>query len=327
MRRRDFIALFGGAAAAWPLPARAQQTAMPVVGFLSGAAQEQTAGFVAAFVEGPKESGYVEGQDVLLEYRWANGVYERLPELAAELVGRRVAIIAAFGTQTIRAAKAAVASSSIPVVFATGSNPVVDGLVESLNHPDGNITGTTSIGGELAPKRLELIREVVPTAKIIGILINPNSPLSAVQLAEAETAAHATGQSLKVLTARNESEIEAVFVSMDRQVGALMISLDTFYLGQMERFASLAVRHALPAIAPLREFARSGGLMSYGTSISETYRQAGIYTGKILKGSKPSDLPIIQTTKVELVINLKAAKALGLTISLPLLGLADEVIE
>ena len=327
MRRRDFIALFGGAAAAWPLPARAQQTAMPVVGFLSGAAQEQTAGFVAAFVEGLKESGYVEGQDVLLEYRWANGVYERLPELAAELVGRRVAIIAAFGTQTIRAAKAAVASSSIPVVFATGSNPVVDGLVESLNHPGGNITGTTSIGGELAPKRLELIREVVPTAKIIGILINPNSPLSAVQLAEAETAAHATGQSLKVLTARNESEIEAVFVSMDRQVGALMISLDTFYLGQMERFASLAVRHALPAIAPLREFARSGGLMSYGTSISETYRQAGIYTGKILKGSKPSDLPIIQTTKVELVINLKAAKALGLTISLPLLGLADEVIE
>jgi putative tryptophan/tyrosine transport system substrate-binding protein len=300
---------------------------MPVVGFLSGAAQEQTAGFVAAFVEGLKESGYVEGQNVLLEYRWANGAYERLPELAAELVGRRVAIIAAFGTQTIRATKAAVASSSIPVVFATGSDPVADGLVESLNHPGGNITGTTSIGGELAPKRLELIREVVPTAKIIGILINPNSPLSAVQLAEAETAAHATGQSLKVLTARNESEIEAVFVSMDRQVGALLISLDTFYLGQMERFASLAVRHALPAIAPLREFARNGGLMSYGTSISETYRQAGIYTGRILKGSKPSDLPIIQTTKVELVINLKAAKALGLTISLPLLGLADEVIE
>ena len=327
MRRREFIALLGGAAAAWPLPARAQQTAMPVVGFLSGAAQEQTAGFVAAFVEGLKESGYVEGQDVLLEYRWANGAYERLPELAAELVGRRVAIIAAFGTQTIRAAKAAVASSSIPVVFATGSDPVADGLVESLNHPGGNITGTTSIGGELAPKRLELIREVVPTAKIIGILINPNSPLSAVQLADAETATHATGQSLKVLTARNESEIEAVFVSMDRQVGALLISLDTFYLGQMERFASLAVRHALPAIAPLREFARSGGLMSYGTSISETYRQAGIYTGRILKGSKPSDLPIIQTTKVELVINLKAAKALGLTISLPLLGLADEVIE
>jgi putative tryptophan/tyrosine transport system substrate-binding protein len=327
MRRREFIALLGGAAAAWPLPARAQQTAMPVVGFLSGAAQEQTAGFVAAFVEGLKESGYVEGQNVLLEYRWANGAYERLPELAAELVGRRVAIIAAFGTQTIRATKAAVASSSIPVVFATGSDPVADGLVESLNHPGGNITGTTSIGGELAPKRLELIREVVPTAKIIGILINPNSPLSAVQLAEAETAAHATGQSLKVLTARNESEIEAVFVSMDRQVGALLISLDTFYLGQMERFASLAVRHALPAIAPLREFARNGGLMSYGTSISETYRQAGIYTGRILKGSKPSDLPIIQTTKVELVINLKAAKALGLTISLPLLGLADEVIE
>ena len=173
MRRREFIALLGGAAAAWPLPARAQQTAMPVVGFLSGAAQEQTAGFVAAFVEGLKESGYVEGQNVLLEYRWANGAYERLPELAAELVGRRVAIIAAFGTQTIRAAKAAVASSSIPVVFATGSDPVADGLVESLNHPGGNITGTTSIGGELAPKRLELIREVVPTAKIIGILNKP----------------------------------------------------------------------------------------------------------------------------------------------------------
>jgi putative ABC transport system substrate-binding protein len=326
MQRREFITLLGGAAA-WPLTARAQQPAMPVIGFLNGAAQEQTAGFVAAFVEGLRESGYVEGRNVLLEYRWANGAYERLPELAAELVGRRVAIIAAFGTQTVRVAKAAVASSSIPVVFATGSDPVADGLVESLNHPGGNITGTTSIGGELAPKRLELIREVVPTAKIIGILINPNNPLSAVQLAEAETAAHAIGQSLKVLTARNENEIEAVFLSLDRQVGALMISLDTFYLGQMERFASLAVRHALPAIAPLREFASSGGLMSYGTSISETYRQAGIYTGRVLKGSKPADLPIIQTTKVELVINLKTAKALGLTVPPHIVARADEVIE
>jgi putative ABC transport system substrate-binding protein len=326
MRRRDFITLLGGAAA-WPIAVRAQQPALPVIGFLNGAALEQTAGFVAAFVEGLKESGYVVGQNVLLEYRWANGAYERLPEMAAELVGRRVAIIAAFGTPTVRVAKAAVGSSGIPVVFATGSNPVADGLVESLSRPGGNITGATSIGGELAPKRLELIREVVPTARLIGILINPNNPLSAIQLAEAETAARAIGQSLKVLTARNETEIEAVFVSLDPQVGALMISLDTFYLGQMERFASLAVRHALPAIAPLREFARSGGLMSYGTSISETYRQAGIYAGRILKGSKPSDLPIIQTTKVELVINLKAAKALGLTISLPLLGRADEVIE
>jgi putative ABC transport system substrate-binding protein len=326
MQRREFITLLGGAAA-WPVAVRAQQPTMPVIGFLNGAARAQTADFVAAFVEGLKESGYVEGQNVLLEYRWANGAYERLPEMAADLVGRRVTVIAAFGAQTARVAKEAVASSGIPVVFATGSDPVADGLVESLNHPGGNITGTTSIGGQLAPKRLELIREVAPTARVIGILINPNNPLSAIQLAEAETAAHAIGQSLKVLTAGNESEIEAVFASLDRQVGALMISIDVFYLGQMERFASLAVRHALPAIAPLREFARSGGLMSYGTSISETFRQAGIYTGRVLKGSKAADLPIIQTTKVELVINLKAAKALGLTISLPLLGRADEVIE
>jgi putative ABC transport system substrate-binding protein len=327
MRRREFITLLGGAAVAWPIVARAQQPTMPVIGFLNGAAREQMADFVAAFVEGLKESGYVEGQNVFFEYRWANGAYERLPEMAADLVARKVAVIAAFGTPTVRVAKAAAASSGIPVVFATGSNPVADGLVESLNHPGGNITGATSIGGELAPKRLELIREVVPTAKLIGILINPHNPLSEIQLAEAETAARAIGQSLKVLTARNESEIEAVFASLDRQVGALMISIDVFYLGQMERFASLAVRHALPAIAPLREFARSGGLMSYGTSISETFRQAGIYTGRVLKGSKAADLPIIQTTKVELVINLKAAKALGLTISLPLLGRADEVIE
>jgi putative ABC transport system substrate-binding protein len=270
MRRREFITLLGGAAATWPLAARAQQPAMPVVGFLNGAAREQVADFIAAFFEGLKESGYVEGQNVFVEYRWANGAYERMPEMAVDLVGRKVAVIAAFGTQTVRVAKAAVASSGIPVVFSTGSDPVADGLVESLNRPGGNITGATSIGGILAPKRLELIREVVPTAKVIGILINPNNPLSAVQLAEAETAARAIGQSLKVLTASNESEIEAVFASLDQQVGALMISLDTFYLGQMERFASLTVRHALPAIAPLREFARSGGLMSYGTSISET---------------------------------------------------------
>jgi putative ABC transport system substrate-binding protein len=326
MRRRNFLGVLGGAAA-WPLAARAQQSTMPVIGFLNGAVREQMADFVAAFVEGLKESGYIEGQNVLLEYRWANGAYERLPEMAAELVGRKVSIIAAFGTQTIRVAKAAVANSNIPVVFATGSNPVADGLVESLNHPGGNITGATSIGGELAPKRLELIREVVPTARLIGILINPNNPLSAIQLTETETAARAIGQSLKVLTARNESEIEAAFASLDRQVGALMISIDVFYLGQMERFASLAVRHALPAIAPLREFARSGGLMSYGTSISDTYRQAGIYTGKVLKGSKPADLPIIQTTRVELVINLKTAKLLGLTVPPQIVARADEVIE
>ena len=264
---------------------------------------------------------------MLLEYRWANGAYERLPEMAADLVGRKVAVIAASGVPAVRAAKDAVASSGIPVVFATGTDPVADGLVESLNRPGGNITGATSIAGELAPKRLELIREVVPTAGVIGILINPNNPLSAIQLAEAETAARAIGQPLKVLTARNESEIDAVFVSLDRKIGALMISIDVFYLGQMERFASLAVRHALPAIAPLREFASSGGLMSYGTSIAETNRQAGIYTGRILKGAKPADLPIVQTTKVELVVNLKAAKALGLNIPLPLLGRADEVIE
>ena len=328
MKRREFIALLGGAALVWPLKARAQQPAMPVVGILGSGSPAPL--FTAAVAEGLKETGYVEGQNVRIEYRWARGAYDRLPALAAELVDLRVSVLATFGTAAARVAKAASVkvTPALPVVFSFGSDPVGEGLVASLNRPGGNMTGSTSIAGSLAPKRLELLRQVLRSDDAMAILINPDNPLSIAERKDAEAASRAVGQRLGVLTATSESEIDAAFaVLKQRQIGALIIAVDTFYFGQMRRMAALAIRHAVPAIGPLRDFATAGGLMTYGPSIQEVNRQAAVYVGRVLKGEKPADLPVVQPTRFELVINLKTAKALDLDLPAQLLALADEVIE
>jgi putative tryptophan/tyrosine transport system substrate-binding protein len=327
MRRRAFITLLG-TAAMWPLAARAQQPAMPVIGFLNAASPAQF--LDAAFREGLREAGFIEGQNVTIESRWAKGAYERLPALAAELLQLRIDLLTALGTSAVRVAKSATATSTptIPVVFSMGSDPVAEGFVESLNRPGGNMTGTTSIAGSLAPKRLELMREFLRDDAPIGILINPTNPLSEAELRDAEAASRSIGQRVEVFTASNQAEIEQAFAAFkQRRISILIISVDTFYYTQMRRMGTLAAQARIPIIGPLREFAVEGSLLSYGTNIADIVRQAGVMAGKVLKGAKPAELPVQQPTKFELVVNLKAAKALGIELSPKLLAIADEVIE
>jgi ABC-type uncharacterized transport system substrate-binding protein len=330
MRRRDFMALAGGAAAlssVGPLAARAQQPAMPVIGFLSSLSAGATAHLVGAFLDGLKEAGYVDGQNVVIEYRWAENQYDRLPGLAAELVRRPVAVIvAAGGPVTPLVAKSA--TSTIPVVFTASSDPVRAGLVTSLSRPGGNFTGTAALTIELDAKRLEVLRELVPNARIIGALINPNRPDAELQSRDMQEAARTLDQQIVVLQAGSEAEIDTVFGNVIQQrIGALLVGADPLFLSRREQIIALAARQALPAMYNTRDFAAIGGLASYGGRIAEGYRQAGIYTARILKGSKPADLPVVQPTTFEFVINLKTAKALGLTVPPMLLARADEVIE
>jgi putative tryptophan/tyrosine transport system substrate-binding protein len=325
VKRRTFISLLGGAAV-WPLSARAQQPATPVIGFLGSASPEPYAPMVAAFRQGLKEKGYVEGQTVAIEYRWANAQYDRVPAMAAELASRQVAVIAA-NTPGVQAVKAAV--TTIPIVFTTGGDPVQSGLVASLNRPGGNVTGVTTLNVEVAPKRLQWAHELVPTATNIAVLVNPTNPNTETELRDLQSAARALALQLHVLHASTERDFNTAFATLPQlRAGALVISgTDTFLISRSEQLAALSVRHAVPTIFQFREFAASGGLMSYGGSITDSYRLAGVYTGRILKGEKPADLPVIQATKVELIINLKTAKALGIDVPPTVLARADEVIE
>ena len=319
--------LLGGAAVAWPRALSAQQKAMPVVGFLDGGSPGPAAPFVAAFHQGLSETGYIEGQNLAIEYRWAEGGYDRLPALAADLVDHKVDVILAWGgTPVGLAAKAA--TSTIPIVFAGLSNPVEAGLVASLARPGGNVTGFSIFTFELMPKRLELISELAPQAKPIALLVNPNSPLTERTIRDAQEAARDRGKQLEILKAESDSEVDAAFTSLLRQqAGALIVAGDSFFFSRREWLAALALRHAVPAIFTSREAVLAGGLISYGTNYKNASRGAGVYTGKILKGEKPADLPVQQPTKFELVINLKTARALGLTVPQALLARADEVIE
>ena len=327
--RRQFIAALGSAAVTWPLTAGAQQPAMPVIGFLGSASPDGYATRLRAFREGLKEAGgYVEGQNVAIEYRWAEGQNSRLSTLAAELVHRQVTeIVAAGGTPSAVAAKAATAT--IPIVFAVAVDPVNLGFVASLNRPGGNMTGVTNLNVEIGPKRLELLRELLPAAKIIAVLVNPTSPaLDEPYLRALQAAAGALGLQLRVLNASTESDLDTVFATLVQlRADALVIGPDIFFNTRSDQLAALALRHAVPAIYQYRPFAAAGGLISYGTDETEYYRLVGVYAGKILAGEKPADLPVQQSTKVELIVNLKTAKALGITVPLPLLGRADEVIE
>ena len=326
MRRREFITLVGGASM-WPLAAHAQQPAMPVVGFVNAASAQAAAKQLAAFLKGLGESGYVEGRNVAIEYRWAEIQFDRLPAMIADLVHRQVAVIAATTTPAALAAKAA--TKTIPIVFESGTDPVQLGLVDSLNRPGGNITGVSQLIVETASKRLELLHELVPNARVIGLLVNQADPaLAQAQLRAASMAANSLGLELQILNASSEHDFDAAFANLTRlHAGGLVISAGSVFLRGMEQLAALTVRHAVPAIYQYREFAAAGGLMSYGPDITESYRMAGIYTGRILKGEKPADLPVQQVTKVEMYINLKTAKALGITVPLPLSGRADELFE
>jgi putative ABC transport system substrate-binding protein len=329
MKRRDFIKAVGGAAAAWPLAAGAQQPAMPVVGYLSGQART-AAGAVrdlAGFQQGLREAGYIEGKNVAIEYRWADGRYDRLPALAAEVIGRPVAMIVAAGTDfATRAAKAA--TTTIPIVFHTAGDPVRGGFVASLNRPGGNLTGVTTLNVEVAPKRLELMRELFPGANTIALLLNPNNPNSEFVLKETQTAARIRGVQLDVLRASTERDIEMVVANWARRsVGPIVVGSDGYFSSRSEQIGALVLRHAVPAISGWREFVEAGGLMSYGNDSKDANRLVGVYTGRILKGERPADLPVQQSTKVELILNLKTAKALGLALPISLLGRADEVIE
>jgi len=326
MRRRDFITLLGGAAAAWPVAARPQQAAMPLVAFINSASSSGYGYLVDAFRQGLKETGFIEGQNVAVEYRWAEGQYDRVPVMALELVGRRVAAIVA-NTPGVLAIKAAI--TTIPIVFMTGSDPVQIGLVASLARPGGNVTGVTNLGVEVGPKRLELARELLSAASIIGVLVNPTNPATEALLKDLYAAAHTLGLQLHVLNASAEHDFDAAFATLAQvRASALVIAPDGFFLSHSEQLAALATSHAVPTIFPgERAFVAAGGLMSYGGSNADQYRLAGVYTGRILKGEKPADLPVQQVTKIELIINLKTAKALGITVPITLLGRADEVIE
>jgi putative ABC transport system substrate-binding protein len=327
MKRREFITLLGGAAAAWPLATRAQQPAMPVVGFIHTLSPENVPHFVPAFQQGLKEAGFVEGQNIAVEYRWARGQYNRLPELAADLVSRKVAVIAALGGEPAPRIVSA-ATHTIPIVFASNGDPVRDGLVASLARPGGNVTGVTIFGIDAVAKRMQLLREVAPQATVIGFLMNPNNPNADIELKAAQTAASSLGKELLVLRASNEGEIDAAFEIMAQQRGgALLGATDTFLFGRRAKIVSLAARYRIPAIYYLPEFAEAGGLMAYGNRITEAYRQIGIYVGRILKGEKAADLPVVQATKYELAINLKSAKALGISIPSGVMAIADNVIE
>jgi putative ABC transport system substrate-binding protein len=326
LERREFIALIGGMAAAWPLAARAQQAAMPVVGFLHASSARRYAAEAAAFQQGLRETRYFEGQNVAIEYRWADGHYDRLPALAADLVRRHVAVIAAGTLPAAVAAKEA--TNTIPIVFELGADPVRHGLVRSLNQPGGNVTGVVNLSNTLVPKRVQLIREVAPNAELIAVLLNPDNPNFQFTRDDVQAAQKLLGIRVEFLEARTISDIDASFTKVaELRAGALVVGPDGLFTSQWERFAALATRYGVPAIHELAEFAKAGGLMSYGADLANAYRLAGIYTGRILKGDKPGDLPIQQATKVELIINLKTAKALGLTMPPTLLALANEVIE
>jgi putative tryptophan/tyrosine transport system substrate-binding protein len=327
VRRRDFITLLGGAAAAWPLAAHAQQPPMPVIGFLSSLSLAATERLVAAFRQALKESGYVEGQNVAIEYRWAEGQYDQLPALAADLVRRQVAVIAATGGPASGlAAKAA--TPAIPIVFVSGGDPVKEGFVSSLNRPGGNATGVNVLLTAMEGKRLGLLRDLVPTASLIAVLLNPTNPPFDAQLSDIREAARAAGQQIHILHANSEREIDAAFtMAVEVRAGALLVAADPFIFSRRDRVVALAARHASPTIYEVREYVVAGGLASYGVSLADAYRQVGNYTGRILKGEKPADLPVVQSTKFEFVLNLKTAKTLGVSISENLLTLANEVIE
>ena len=326
MRRREFITLVGGAAVTWPLAAQAQQGTMPVIGFLNGNSSEAGGPLLAAFRQGLREQRYIEGENVIIEYRWADGQYDRLPALAAELVSRQVAVISAGTPPAAQAAKAA--TSTIPIVFTSGGDPVQLGLVSSLSRPGGNITGISFLADELSAKRLSLLHDLVPNVGVIALLLNPNFIGSVDLVKGAQDAARSFGLKLEVIAARDEHDIDAAFARIgELRAGALIVSADPFMLTVREKIVKQAASHALPAIYNLRAFVTAGGLMSYDASASDAYRQAGTYVGRILKGEKPADLPVLQPTRFELAVNLKTAKALGVKFSDNLLSLADEVIE
>ena len=328
MRRRDFIKAITSSSVAWPLVAHAQQAALPVVGFLNGGFAEGYTTERAAFLSGLDEAGYVDGRNVTIEYRWAEGQTDRLPMLANDLVQRQVAVIAATSTPAALAAKAA--TKTIPIVFETGADPIQLGLVASLNEPGSNITGITQTNLEVSPKRLELLHEIMPAARLMVLLVNPRNPAAAeVSTNQIRAAARTLGLDLQVINASNNDEVEAAFAkAAQMRASALVFSSgDPFFTSQARPLAALSVRYAMPAVGPGRDFATAGGLVAYGADINDAYRLAGGYTGRILKGEMAANLPVQQATKIELIVNLKAAKALGLTVPLPVLGRADEVIE
>jgi putative ABC transport system substrate-binding protein len=325
MKRREFITLLGGAAV-WPLAARAQQPAMPVIGYLNNGSPESDASRLTGLRRGLNEIGYVEGRNFVIEYRWAGNQADRLPALAADLVQLRVTVIVAAGLLPALAAKAA--TTSIPIVFSVAADPVQLGLVASLNRPGGNLTGTNSLIGELGAKGLAVLHELMPSIATIGFLENPNNPVSGLMRRDVLAAAPVVGLKVQILKAGTDREIDAAFVSLvQAQTGALLVGNDTLFNSRIEQLVTLAARHAIPTMYSWREFVVAGGLISYGLSLIENYRQTGLYTGRILKGEKPVDMPVMQTTKLELAINLKTAKALGLDVPPSLLSIADEVIE
>jgi putative ABC transport system substrate-binding protein len=326
MRRREFITLLGGATVAWPLAVRAQQPAMPVIGFLNSASPVGAyAVRVRAFRQGLNETGYVEGKNVTIEYRWAEGQYDRLPALAADLVRRQVNVIVANSPAAV-VAKAA--TTTIPIVFDSGTDPVKLGLVASLNRPGGNVTGVSNLNLELGPKRMDLLRELIPTAATIALLVNPANPGAATLSKDMQAAASSLGRQLHVLHASTERDFDSIFATVVQlRAGALVIGSDPFFISRSEQLAALALRHAVPTVFEYREFTAAGGLVSYGGDTKEPYRLVGVYTGRILKGEKPANLPVQQSTKIELIINLKTANALGLTVPQGLLSRADDVIE
>jgi putative ABC transport system substrate-binding protein len=327
MRRREFITVLGGAAMAWPLAARAQQAAMPVIGFLSSRSPGESSNVVAAFRRGLNEAGFVEGQNTLIAFRWAEGAYNHLPALAADLIGLRVAVlVAAGGTPSLLTAKAA--TTTIPIVFTAVNDPVQLGFVPSFNRPGGNVTGISLFNNTLLAKRIGLLHEAVPTAAVIAMLRNPNSPVVDDDMKSVLATAQSLGLTVQVLNASNERDLDAAFEAMVRlHVGALVVQGEPFFDSRRDHIVELAAREGIPAIYAWREYAIAGGLISYGTSITDNYRQAGVYTGRILKGEKPAELPVVRPTKFEMLVNLKTAKALGLEISPSLIARADEVIE
>ena len=326
MKRRRFISLLGGAAAAWPLAARAQQARMPVIGVLGASSQESNQRYFAALLLSLREAGFTEERNVAIEHRWADNQYDRLPAMAADLVRRQVTAI--FAGTHLAAVAAKAATGTIPIIFTTARDPVATGLVASLNRPGGNMTGVTFIGTELAAKGLGLLRELVPNAKAIAVLVNPDNSNAEPQVRQVQEAARALGLQLYVLKARSEVEFDAVFVSLAQQrADALVVATDPLFISRRNPIVALAARYSVPTVFGVREFVTAGGLLSYGADIADTYRHAGVYVARILKGTQPADLPVIQPTKFELVINLKTVKALGLAVPSGVLAIADEVIE